>query len=155
METIKEIMHNSKYHLNIRNVSDVYNEIQKTLKKIDEYVTFNEYRYSNKIDISNKQLTDALIDSSLKRKKVLRKYMYKINSKPTLQFINKFLHFLFKQVLKSDTRVKVLKSEKEQSIIAKREAFVKARQAMLKAKSEYLQEKGEFYKIRMSKNQSI
>lgn len=154
METIKEIMKSTKNVLNIRNNSEVYNEIQKTLKKIDEYVIFNEYRYSNEVKIDGSELS-ALQNASLKKKKVLRKLMYKINVKTTLQTLNKFFHFLFKRILKSDSRVKVLKSEKEQQIMLKRENYNKALLALRKAKQEYLVEKGDFYKQRILKNQSI
>lgn len=147
-------MKSTKNVLNIRNNSEVYNEIQKTLKKIDEYVIFNEYRYSNEVKIDGSELS-ALQNASLKKKKVLRKLMYKINVKTTLQTLNKFFHFLFKRILKSDSRVKVLKSEKEQQIMLKRENYNKALLALRKAKQEYLVEKGDFYKQRILKNQSI
>ncbi len=148
METIKE-------HLNIRNTAEVYNEIEKTLQRIDEYVAKNDYQKSNNIKIDKTKLMTALNDGSLRKRKVLRRYMYKINVHPTLDVVNKFLHFLFKTILNSEERVKITKSLKEQEIMKKRLEFKKALNAMLEAKAAYQLEKGDFYKQRISKNQAI
>lgn len=146
METIK------KEHLNIRNIATVYNEIEKTCQRIDEYVALNEYQINNNVKIDKTVLMDALTDTSLRKRKILRRYMYKISNHATLEVVNKFLHFLYKEVLKSDVRVKVVKSEKEQLIQKKRQEFKMALKIMLEKKQEYLNEKGDFYKLRAQKN---
>ena len=142
METVKE-------HLQIRDKKEFLNAIEKTKERIEKYVQKNDYRVSNPIEVDKKKITDALDNTSLKKRKVMRRYMYKIEHHPTLDVINKFLHFLYKTLLKSDYRSKVLKSVKEESIDAKRKEFKAALQVMLEKKAAYQLEKGDFYKRKL------
>lgn len=147
METLKE-------HLNIRDNKTFINEIDLTLQRINEYVAKNDYQLNG--NIKQKLNLDSVIDDvTLRKRKVLRRYMYYIKVHPTLDSVNKFLHFLFKEVLKSDARVKVVKSEKEQMIQKKREEFKAALKVLIEKRQAYKEEKGDFYKLRLAKNQAI
>lgn len=147
METLKE-------HLNIRDNKTFINEIDLTLQRINDYVARNEYQLNG--NIKQKLNLDAVIDDvTLRKRKVLRRYMYYIKVHPTLDSVNKFLHFLFKEVLKSDARVKVVKSEKEQLIQKKRQEYKAALKILIEKRQAYKEEKGDFYKLRLSKNQAI
>jgi hypothetical protein len=147
METIKE-------HLNIRDKKTLINEIDQTLQRINDYVVKNDYQLNG--NIKQKLNLDSVIDDiSLSKRKVLRRYMYHIKVHPTLDVVNKFLHFLFKEILKSNARVKVVKSEKEQLIMKKRQEYKAALKILLEKRQAYKDEKGDFYKLRLAKNQAI
>lgn len=148
METIK------KEHLNIRNQKEMIDAIEKTVQRIKEFTKHNDYQLTGDLD-QKLNLDKAIMDASLRKRKVLRRYMYQIEQHATLDVVNKFLHFLFKKVLNTDVRVKVTKSEKELAIQTKREAFKAALKIMLEKKQEYLNEKGDFYKVRLEKKQTI
>lgn len=153
METIQ------KAHLNIKNTSDLKNEIVKTVAKIEAYVKFNEYELSKNKDFSIEKefenLNLHLNDASLRKRKTLRRQMYRLNIHMTISAANKFLHFLFSKIMKSEYRYKISKSAKENEIIAKRKAYIAALQIMQAAKKDYFDTKGDFYKNRLKNNQAI
>lgn len=149
METVKE-------HLQIRDKKEFIKGIEKAMQDIENYVAKNDYQFSKPLDYGiYSKLTAALDDVSLRKRKVMRRYMYKIEHHATLDVVNKFLHFFYKNVLKSDERVKVLKSNKEQQIIKARLEFKAALKVLLEKREAYKTEKGDFYKVRLSKNQAI
>jgi hypothetical protein len=147
-------MENFKKHLNIRNQSEIVTAIDQTMLRIKEYVKFNEYQIHGNIE-EKLNLDAALKDATLRKRKTLRRYMYHIEQHPTLPTVNKFLHFLFKTVLKSDVRVRVLKSEQELEIQKRRKEFKDALKVMLEKKQAYLDSKGDFYKKRILNKQAI
>lgn len=140
-------------------VTDINFElIQDTFKKIDNFVAENEYQFKDRKGLDNiteSNFKEAVANLSKKKRKKIAHYVWAINNYPTLGGINKFLHFLMTKVIKSDLRVRILKSDKEIAIQEKRKAYKQALEAMKKAHAEYKAEKGEFYKIRLSKNQAI
>jgi hypothetical protein len=153
METIE------KTHLNIKSSADLKNEIVKTISKIEAYVKFNEYELikNKEFDLSKEfdKLRLYLNDSSLRKRKTLRRQMFRLNKHITIAGANKFLHFLFSKIMKSENRYKILKSQKEQEIIAKRKAYIAALQIMKVAEKDYFDTKGDFYRNRLKNNQSI
>ena len=153
METIQ------KTHLNIKNASDIKDEIIRTLSTIKAYTEFNEYELTKNKEFSMEaefeKLNLHLNDASLRKRKTLRRQMYRLNIHTTISAANKFLHFLFAKIMKSEYRFKISKSAKENEIIAKRKAYIAALEIMQAAKKDYFDTKGDFYKIRLSKKQAI
>lgn len=133
-------------HLNIRNNEIVVASIKKTFDQIDMYVKHNEYRLSKENSITDNELKEALVNASLRKKKVLRRYMYRIQHHATIRTINKFFHFLIKKLLKKDFSIKVLKSEHELLIEKKKVSYNEALKLMILARDEYRNAKGDFYK---------
>lgn len=144
-----------RVHLNIRNTDTVVSAVKTTMQQIDTFVKHNEYQLSKEVDINDTDLKEAIGNLSLRKKKVLRRYMYKISVHPTIRTINLFLHFLTKKVLKKDFTIKVSKSIKELEIQKKRAAYVEALKLMKLAQEEYVACKGDFYKNRIKNNQAI
>jgi len=144
METI------TRQHLNIRDAKAVASEINLTLERIDAFVKKNDYAYKTNDKQSNiDSLETALNDESLKKKKVLRRYMHKIQHSPSLFNINKFFHLLHKVILKSDHRTSIVTGELESLIQAKKQAYKAALQIARAARHDYKTTKGDFYKKRL------
>lgn len=103
--------------------------VQTTINKIKQYVKENGYQFkdgANLSEITETKFNEALSDfkhMSFRKRKKLVNAMAAIEKHATLENINKFLHFLFKTVLKSESRVRVIKSDKEIAIEAKRKAY--------------------------------
>lgn len=156
METIenKKIKENS---------SDVLvNATLQIIKDVNEFVEFNEYSLSDKIKIESGLLTSkettikGKIDQmTLNQRKKYKRIMNKFITKGSLQAANRFLHFLYKKVLASETRITIKYSEKQLKIAAAREKYVAARKAMIAAYDEYKEEKGDFFRSRLSKKQKV
>jgi hypothetical protein len=135
-----------------------YSVLKSTFETIEQFVRANDYQFKDATaltKISESEFNGALINASKKKRKKLASYVWAINNRPTLSGVNKFFHFLMKTILKSDVRLKVLKSEKELAIQEKRKVYKEALAKAKAAYAEYKTEKGEFYKIRLSKTQSI
>jgi hypothetical protein len=148
--------------------SDVnYALIQTTIKNIEAFVAHNEYQFKDRTgldSLTETQFNTALINLSLKKRKKLAAYIHVVNTHPTLEKVNKFLHFFMKTILNSDLRVRIVKSEKELAIQEKRKAYKAALKELLESplytklvesRAVYKVEKGDFYKSRMLNNQTI
>jgi hypothetical protein len=147
METTQKINHVHVSGINFKLVSD-------TIKNIDAFVNANGYQFKDRKGLDN--ITETLFNSSLinmskKKRKKLAAYLWVVNNHPTLGGINKFFHFLMKNVLKSDLRVRIIKSEKELAIEAKRKAYKEALEKVKAAYADYKTEKGNFYKNKLAK----
>lgn len=132
--------------------------VQNTISKIEQFVKENEYQYKDRTglaEINERSFNSALQQVSKKKRKKLANYVWSVNNKPTLENVNKFFHFLMKMIMKSDLRIKVIKSDKEIAIQEKRKAYKEALAKMKAAYADYKTEKGDFYKNRMKNNQSI
>lgn len=128
------------------------------LPKIIDYARQQDYRISDDdgfLEITNSQLSQKIKDMSLKKRKVLRNYLYYLDKNPTMKMINKFLHFLMKKVLNSDKRYKILKSEKQLAIEAKRQKYYDLKAQAAAAYTDWKSEKGDFYTSRLTKGQRI
>lgn len=130
--------------------------VQATISKIEKYVTDNGYQFKDRnglAEITESNFNTARVSTRMQKKLV--NAMAAIEKHPTLENINKFFHFIMKNILKSESRVKVIKSDKEIAIQEKRKAFKDALAKMKIALAEYKAEKGDFYKIKLSKDQKI
>lgn len=131
-----------------------YELLQNTFNKIDAFVKANDYQFKDRKGLDN--ITEvgfnaAYITLSKKKTKRLAKYIWLVENFPSLVNINKFLHFLFTKVMKSDVRVRIIKSEKELAIEAKRKAYTEAIAKVRAAYADYKTEKGDFYKNKLAK----
>lgn len=134
----------------------------QTINDINEFVEFNEYSLSDKIKIESGLLTSkettirGKIDQmTLNQRKKYKRIMNKFITKRSLQAANRFLHFLYKKVLASETRITIKYSERQLKIAAAREKYVVARKAMIEAYNTYKEEKGDFFRSRLSKKQKV
>jgi hypothetical protein len=128
--------------------------IQETINKIDQFVKDNDYQYKDRAgfaEITESSFNSAIQQLSKKKRKKLANYVWAVNNHPTLESINKFFHFFMKNIMKSDTRIKVIKSAKELAIEEKRKAYKEALAKVKATYADYKTEKGDFYKNRMQK----
>lgn len=148
METLKTTIN---YAIN-------YNVLQETFNKIDAFVKANDYQFKDRKGLDN--ITESTFNEvyrllSKKRKKRLAKSIWLVEVNPSLNSINRFLHFLLTKVMKSDLRVRIIKSEKELAIEQKRKAYKEALAKVKAAYVEYKTEKGDFYKKNLVNKQAI
>lgn len=130
---------------------DSYEAYKKTSDAIKSFVDHNDYQIKGIYGaITEEQFNAAFKSASQRTQKRLAKYMWKVNNHTSLASTNLFLHFFMKTFLKSDLRIRIIKSHKELDIEAKRKTFREAREAMFKAKEAYQLEKGDFYKKKLS-----
>jgi len=145
-----------KRHINVKDVN--YELIITTLNQIKTFVKENNYQFKDEKgfdEITKENFEKAWNDLSKKKRKKLASYIWAVTNHPTFAKVNKFLHFLMKHFMHSDTRIRVIKSEKEIAIQEKRKMY---KEALAKAKAAYgayKLEKGDFYKIRLAKNQGV
>lgn len=144
----------------VSTISQVVNfeTVNATIENIKKFVKENDYQFkdSTGLDlITDKKFSSALSDLSKKKRKRLAKAMWGVNNYPTLKKINLFLHFLMKNVMKSDVRVRVIPSAKEIAIQEKRKAYKETLAKVKAAYADYKLEKGDFYKIKLAKNQPL
>jgi len=143
-------------HVNATSVN--YQFIKSTFGKIEDFVKKNDYQFKDRNNFDNiteSEFNSAWVNTSKKKRKKLAAYIWMIYNRPTLAGINKFFHFFMKTIMKSDVRVRVIKSDKEIAIQEKRKAYKEALAKMQAAYADYKQEKGDFYKIRLANNQAI
>lgn len=149
---------NKKQMINAKNASDLEAGIIAALPKIIDFARHNDYVIKNDdgfLTITNSQLLDTIKNLSLKKRKVLRNYLWVIDKYPTIANINKFLHFLMAKILKGDFRYKLLKSEKQLKIEEKRKKYVELLAIAKTAHADYKEEKADYYRLRKSKGQRI
>jgi len=126
-----------------------YELLQNSITKIDAFVEAKGYQFKDRKGLDNiteSGFNAALADLSNKKRKRLAKYIWLVENFLSLVNINKFLHFLFTKIMKSDLRVRIIKSEKELAIEAKRKAYKEAIAKVRAAYADYKTEKGDFYK---------
>jgi hypothetical protein len=149
---------NHKQMINAKSANDLEAGIISALPKIIDYAQKNDYVIKNDdgfLELTSNQLLETIKLISLKKRKVLRNYLWLLDKYPTMAAINKFLHFLMTKILKSNTRYKLLKSEKQVKIEEKRKKYNEAVSTMKKAYAEYNEEKGDFYRLRKANRQRI
>ena len=135
-----------------------FNLINSTIEKVKEFVKSNDYQFKLTVgleEITESNFNQAFSNLSLKKRKRLAQSIWKVTNHPTLKNVNLFFHFLMKDVMKSESRVRVIKSAKQLAIEEKRKAY---REALAKVKAAYVDykdEKGDFFKIRLSKGQEV
>lgn len=127
-------------------------EINEFVTKLKRYVEFMDYQVTG--DVNFDELTDfkgRIADLSLSQKKKLRNNLISANHKMTLRTINRFLHFLYKAVLKTDKRIRIKPSVKDEEIQMKRKEWVESRNKAQVALFLYKKTKGDFYKDKEQK----
>lgn len=135
-------------HINVSNIT--FDLLQKSFEKIDAFVKENDYQFKDRKGLDN--ITESVFNAayanlSNKKRKKLAKYLWALHNRPmTLAGANRFLHFLLVKIMKSDLRVRIIKSEKELAIEAKRKAYKEALEKVKVAYADYKTEKGDFYK---------
>lgn len=138
------------------NVSQYINAIKKIMNDINNYVIRHDLKICD---------SDILINENLIKKwhknngsavhKRFKRIINKCQLKPTLAAYNIFFHYLYKNVYKSDVRVRLRYMPKHEKIIKLRKEFYDARKKMEEALAAYKNEKGDFFKKRMIKEQII
>ncbi len=147
------------FQTNRLNKKDInFNLINETIEKTLTFIKENDYQIKDSAGLSEiieSNFNAALSNLSLKKRKKLATAIWTVSNHPTLKKVNLFFHFLMKEVMKSDSRVRVIKSAKELAIIEKRKAYTDALAKVKAAYADYKEEKGDFYKLRLSKNQEV
>jgi hypothetical protein len=131
-----------------------YANVCATISNIETFVKKNDYQFKNRegfSEITQAKLTAAISDLSNKKRKKLANFMWMNDNHPTMASANKFFHFLMKNVLKSDLRIRVIPSAKEIAIQEKRKVYKEALAKVQAAYADYKLEKGDFYKLKMVK----
>jgi hypothetical protein len=149
---------NKKQMLNAKNASELEAGVIAALPKIIDFARHNDYVIKNDegfLAITQSQLLDTIKNLSLKKRKVLRNYLWVIDNYPSLANINKFLHFLMAKVLKGDVRYRLLKSEKQLKIEEKRKKYLELLSVAKAAYKDYKDEKADFYKLRLEHKKRI
>lgn len=126
-----------------------YENVCATISNIEKFVKENDYQFKDREglkEITQAKLSTAISDMSQKKRKKLANFMWRNNNHPSMASVNKFFHFLMKNVLKSDARIRVIPSAKEIAIQEKRKAYKEAIAKVKAAYAEYKTEKGDFYK---------
>jgi len=149
METMENTMTKTNFTMTTDNFKEGINEF---LTKLKRYADFMDYQVTGDINFDElKDLKGAIGNLSLSQKKKLRNNLISADHKMTLRTINRFLHFLYKAVLKSDVRVRVKPSVQDEEIQMKRKEWVTARDKAQVALFLYKKTKGDFYKDKEQK----
>jgi len=150
MKTMEKINKLNKTNF-ILNVNELTEYTEQTIQMIKDISLFMNYQINGDIDNID-ELNYMISDLSLNKKKKLRNYILSINKKKSLKTINKFLHFLLKVVLKSDDRVNIKISMKEQLIQSNRKNWLVQRQKSDELLLKYKESKSDFYKLKTQRN---
>ncbi len=126
--------------------------VKATIEKIKLFASENNYQIKTPFpdptniigSIFKKGL--ALRFESKSLQKVCRNHLTRVDKKIGLRTVNKFLHFLYKTIYKTDAAPHLDYSEKELKIKALKKSLNKARAEAEKLRLEYKKEKGDFYK---------
>lgn len=122
-------------------------EITEFITKLKRYIEFMDYQVSGDVDFKElENLKDRILNLSQNQRKKLRNFLLKAEYRMSLRSINRFLHFLYKNVLQSDKRVRIKPSIKEEEIQMRRKEWVDARNKAEMALFIYKKSKGDFYK---------
>lgn len=133
-----------------------YAKIEKTIELINTYVKDNDYQFKDNLKfISEASFNEAFNNASKKQRKKLAAFIWGVHNRTTLANINKFFHFLMKVIMKSDKRVRVIKSDREIEIQEKRKIYKEALAKVQAAYADYKQTKGDFYKLKIAKGQVV
>lgn len=125
--------------------------IENTFKKIQQFVTDNNYRIEGELKMPTNfiGLNKSLKFESKRQMKVARNYINRLDKKINISTANKFLHFLFKKIYQLEKAPKILLSEKEIKIQDARKAWKKAAAEAEKLRLTYRNEKSDFYKPKL------
>jgi len=131
----------------------LYDAVNEAEKKIRWFVDFNEYQFNKPFVFPRVEVKKEIAKLTLNKRKKLKRAINNFHKRQSIASANRFLHFLYKEVLKTDVRVRITYGEKELKIKEMRKKYVEVRKIMLETYKEYKKEKGNFYKLRMAKGQ--
>lgn len=154
METLEKTKTNK---LTDNSYSEITEHTQFIFNEINKFVHKNEYEFNTYLfkDVSDAKIEVGVKNLSLNQLKKLKKFINNFRKKQSLATANRLLHFIFKKVLLSDERVRILYSKKQRDIISARKEYTKARLEMLARLEEYKSIKGDFYKERIRRGLNI
>lgn len=145
----------TKSEFDVNNVSFFTEQIFSTLVNIVEYADENGYKYNNPVILDTDEVYAAINETSRNARKKLRNAIISFKKNPTLKKVNLFLHNLMKNIMNSDTRYRILKSDKQLQIEEARANYRKLRDQARLAYEEYNTTKGDFYKNRIVVGQKM
>lgn len=127
--------------------------VNKAMAAIEKYAADNGYVMNGEMPRFKERL-DQLFKKTLEfqsnnQKKIVRNYLTRFSRKISRSQANRFMHLLWRHVLKQDGQAPYVElSETEQKIKAAKLAWKAARDHADKLLMEYKQTKGDFYKKR-------
>lgn len=136
--------------------SDINHQlIISTISKIETFIFDKNYQFKDRKgleEITTSKFNNAFINLSKRKRKRLASYIWAANNRLTLGGVNKFFHFLMKNILQSDLRIRITKSAKELAIQYKRGIYIEVLAKAKEAYADYKTEKGDFYKVKSSEH---
>jgi hypothetical protein len=134
----------------IKNIIDEYNDLRNLDERLQVISNKKGIEFTNKQGMYFDSITRIVIDLSKSKQKKLNKLIYNIeyrnNGKIHLKSINKFLHFLCVDVLKTEGRIKIDLPIKVQNISKAKKEFKEAQKKADLALKAYKELKGDYFK---------
>lgn len=130
----------------ITKANKVLADIKYYVKAQNESVTDENLKLRVKPEFWDLRIDDSLLYLSKTKQKKLNKIIRGLERKQSVRYMNRFLHFISKNIIKDGNSIYINRCRKEDEIQRKRKAWVKARneaELLLKA---YKEEKGDYYK---------
>jgi len=127
---------------------DLINKTIETIELAEKVIKENDWQIKGdvdelkKFDMSHYQM---LSKNNIKR---LNRYIWWFTEKPSISNINRFFHFICTRVLKTDKRVRVYPSIREQEIQAARKRWKDVQKVEQELLKKYKEIKGDFYKLK-------
>jgi hypothetical protein len=133
--------------LNHRSVNELVKGVNTAVQKINEKIAIENWRLNN-FNINENILSLMITNLSLNQRKKLKNNINSCVNKQTLRTINRFFHFLQREVYKDfkSPAPSVKISLKEEKIQEARKKYIAARKIAIDAYDVYKAEKGDFYK---------
>jgi hypothetical protein len=129
---------------------ELTNKVLETVTKIEQFISDNSYQIKG--DLSEiKNFKNKIIFESKSQKKKVNYAIQRLDNRMNLRSVNYFLHIIFKNILNSENRVRIIPSEKEIKIQAARKRWKEAQAISDKLLLEYKIEKGSFFKDQIIK----
>lgn len=123
-------------------------------KLISQFAADKEYDIKGELKLPTNLLgiTKGPKFDSRSKMKVVRTYLTRLNKKITMGQTNRFLHFLFKKIYKTEGQApSLVYTTKEQEIRNARKAYKEAMRNTEELQKKYKETKGDFYKKRLTK----
>lgn len=123
-----------------------FDNVQNAINTLQSWAHKNGYRLDGNLAVDPATFNSVMPTLSKTQKKKLGRSIHQATTGTNFRSANRFLHTLFKKVLKSEKCPKVLVSEREAQIQEARRKWVTARNAAKTALAEYKATKGDYYK---------
>ncbi len=131
--------------------ANLFNEYYNTINEIEKLQNNTiiddkkVYTFKGKQDLLQEVKESHITDLGICDRKRLKRFLNKCRFVNSLGSINRLFHFVAKEILKSDERVKLV-SEQHERIQKLRKEWLKLKDAADLALQDYKDEKGTFYK---------